>query len=64
MSFETVDASVHEYELDYSKAVNMALSANSRYSSSGLLWSMCTASKSDGKYLILIYNISLLFSSF
>uniref|UniRef100_A0A1B0D142 Fibronectin type-III domain-containing protein n=1 Tax=Phlebotomus papatasi TaxID=29031 RepID=A0A1B0D142_PHLPP len=48
MSFETVDASVHEYELDYSKAVNMALSANSRYSSSGLLWSMCTASKSDG----------------
>uniref|UniRef100_A0A1L8E393 Putative cytokine receptor n=3 Tax=Nyssomyia neivai TaxID=330878 RepID=A0A1L8E393_9DIPT len=47
MSFRTVSSSQHEYELNNTKGFNIALSANSRDSSSGLIWSMCTASKSD-----------------
>uniref|UniRef100_A0A6B2E6T6 Putative cytokine receptor n=1 Tax=Phlebotomus kandelakii TaxID=1109342 RepID=A0A6B2E6T6_9DIPT len=47
MFFETVNTTTHEYELANTKAINLALSANSRNSSSGMLWSMCTASKSD-----------------
>ncbi|XP_059615014.1 cytokine receptor [Phlebotomus argentipes] len=47
VSFETVDTSVREFELANTKAINLALSANSLYSSSGMIWAMCTASKSD-----------------
>ncbi|XP_055688882.1 cytokine receptor [Lutzomyia longipalpis] len=47
MSFTTVDSTQHEYELNNTKGFNIALSANSWDSSSGLIWSMCTASKSD-----------------
>ncbi|GAB0097928.1 Cytokine receptor [Sergentomyia squamirostris] len=47
MFFKRVNTSTQEYVVNNNKGINLAISANSRNSSSGLLWSMCTASKSD-----------------
>lgn len=42
---------MREFTINTTDGVNFAVSANTRNSSSGMVWALCTASESDGKLI-------------
>lgn len=47
--FERVNASMKEFTINTTDGINFAVSANTKHSSSGMVWAQCTASESDGE---------------